>query len=565
MFLTREGDRAKAEVRALQQSHAVLRLSPDGTIVGANDTFLDATGHALSELVGQPHRVLLHPGDAGGAEVAALWRDLAGGTHRSGPMRCVKKGGDDVWLHATFTPVRRADGTVDQIVKHATDITDQMVVSAGDRRALDAIDRVQAIVTLDPNGTILSANDNYLTLLGYRREEVVGQHHRMVMRPEDAAARSYTQFWERLRAGKAEVGAFRRRAKDGADIWVRASYNPILDEAGRLVKILKLAIDVTAETRLALEAKSRLDAVGRRQAVIEFDPSGTILDANENFLTAMGYRHDEVVGRHHRIFVAETYAQSPQYQAFWQQLRSGTLDSGIYERRRKDGAAIWIQASYNPLFDIDGKIYKIVKYAVDMTALMATMDLADDTGSSVESAATAVGDLSASVSAISDSMARCAAATGGILQTVGQSSAYAEQLTESTAAMQDIIDLIDGIAGQVNMLALNATIEAARAGEAGKGFAVVAAEVKNLASQTTEATKRVIEEIARVQDVSQSVSQGVQAINEAATTVDQNVSASAGALQEQASATTEISANTQSTATLVRKMVTQVRGHLEGA
>ena len=232
---------------------------------------------------------------------------------------------------------------------------------------LAAISRSQAIIEFTPDGQILAANENFLKTMGYDLPEIVGRHHRMFVAPEEAASGAYADFWSSLKIGTFHSREFKRIAKDGREVWIQASYNPVLSRDGNVVKIVKSAADVTIQKLEAADSHGQMDAISRSQAVIEFKLDGTILKANDNFCTAIGYRPDEIVGRHHAMFVDSAYAQSQSYRDFWAKLSRGEFHSGEYQRVGKGGRTVWIQASYNPIFDMNGKPFKVVKYATDIT------------------------------------------------------------------------------------------------------------------------------------------------------------------------------------------------------
>lgn len=299
--------------------------------------------------------------------------------------------------------------------------------------------------------------------------------------------------------------------------------------------------------------------LSKSQAVIEFKPDGTILNANQNFLGAMGYSLEEVKGQHHRMFVESSYASSNEYTQFWKDLANGKFLATVFKRYRKDKSEIWIQASYNPIFDASGKVYKVVKYASDLSMIMEIAGIADDTTSRVQSIAAAIEQMSASVSEINKNMNMSKDATTEIVKQAGQSSTAAEQLNSTMKVMEDVVQLINNIAGQVNLLALNATIEAARAGEAGKGFAVVATEVKNLANQTTVATEEIAGQIQAIQEVASRVTASIQEISATANRVDEYVTGVASAIEEQGTVTREISANTNGMASSVGDIAQRIK------
>ncbi|NGP17899.1 PAS domain-containing protein [Devosia chinhatensis] len=231
------------------------------------------------------------------------------------------------------------------------------------------------MIEFSPDGTILHANANFLSVMGYEIDEIVGQHHRLFVDPAEVSLPAYRQFWEELAAGAFQSGEFRRLGKDGSEVWIQASYNPVFGQDGKPVRIVKLASNITAQKLAAADAASRLEAISRSQAVIEFSTSGEILCANENFCSAMGYRADEILGQHHRIFVQSEEAASPDYRSFWAALGRGEFQAAEYRRVGKGGREVWIQATYNPIFDAKGRVFKIVKYATDITARKMAVNL----------------------------------------------------------------------------------------------------------------------------------------------------------------------------------------------
>ena len=232
---------------------------------------------------------------------------------------------------------------------------------------VDALHKVQAVIEFDLAGNILTANANFFGALGYTLPEIVGRHHRMFVDEDYAASAAYRDFWTRLARGEFDEGQYRRIGKGGREVWIQASYNPVFDPQGKPYKVIKFATDITRQTLQAADYAGQLAAINKSQAVIEFDLTGTILSANQNFLDAMGYRSEEVQGRHHSMFADATYRDSPEYRAFWEKLGRGEYDAGQYLRHGKGGREIWIQASYNPIFDASGHPVKVVKYATDVT------------------------------------------------------------------------------------------------------------------------------------------------------------------------------------------------------
>lgn len=236
------------------------------------------------------------------------------------------------------------------------------------RAVNEALNRVQAVIEFDLKGKILHANDNFLNAMGYTLEDIRGQHHRIFCEPAYAASAQYKKFWENLAKGVLDRGEYKRIGGDGREVWINASYNPVFDENGKPYKVVKFATDVTASRQQKAEFEGKVNAIDKAQAMIEFDLAGHVLHANDNFLKAIGYELEEIQGRHHRLFCEDSYTSSPAYADFWAKLNRGEFDAGRYMRLGKGGRVIWIQATYNPIYDGNGRLHKVVKFATDVTA-----------------------------------------------------------------------------------------------------------------------------------------------------------------------------------------------------
>ncbi|WP_308417201.1 methyl-accepting chemotaxis protein [Amantichitinum ursilacus] len=360
---------------------------------------------------------------------------------------------------------------------------------------LDAINRSMAVIEFNLDGVILDANSNFLQVVGYSLPELAGQHHRVLCEPAYANSPEYQQLWQRLRQGDFVSGKFRRVAKGGRSIWLEASYNPIRDEAGQVIKVVKFAQDVTAVTEEEHEYENKMKAMDRSMAVIEFAPDGTILAANRNFQNTVGYTEAELVGKHHRFLCEPEYTASAAYATFWRRLDNGEYISGLFERRGKQGKVIWLEASYNPMYDEDGKLYKIIKFATDVTAREASIRKDMQLVGTVRSLSSETENVSRDGGVV---IQKTFEEMGSIAASAKNAAGVIEALGTQTSRINSIVATIRAIADQTNLLALNAAIEAARAGEAGRGFAVVADEVRKLAERTTQSTAEVASMIASI-------------------------------------------------------------------
>lgn len=358
----------QGQLDAISKSQAVIEFNMDGIILTANDNFLAAMGYALNEIQGKHHSIFAEPQHAKSEEYRSFWANLNAGKFSSGEFKRLAKGGREVWIQASYNPIFDLNGKPFKVVKYASDITQQKLQSANYEGQLQAISKSQAVIEFNMDGTIITANENFLNAMGYNLDEVKGQHHSMFAETEYANSHEYRDFWQKLNQGLFDSGEYKRVAKGGREIWIQATYNPIVDASGRPIKVVKFATDITEQKQESANFEGQLEAINKSQAVIEFNLDGTIITANEKFLNTVGYSLKEVQGAHHRMFAEPEYAQSSEYVEFWQKLNQGLYDTGEYKRIAKGGSEIWIQASYNPILDSDGRPYKVVKYATDITA-----------------------------------------------------------------------------------------------------------------------------------------------------------------------------------------------------
>jgi methyl-accepting chemotaxis protein len=432
------------------------------------------------------------------------------------------------------------------------------------------------------DGTITDANENFLKTLGYTLDEIKGRHHSMFVEPAYRDSAEYRQFWRDLNEGKYQAGEFKRIGKGGKVVWIHGSYNPILDLNGKPFKVVKFATNITGRKRSE-------DAISMVQAIIEFSLDGSVLTANENFLKAMGYTLEEVKGRHHSLFVDPTYRESAEYRQFWRDLNEGKFQAGDFKRIAKGGREVWLQAIYNPIFDADGKPFKVVKNASDITdrkkaeaALKVTIQAVNQNAQALASSseeltavsqqmssnseetatqsnvvaaaseqvsrnvatvATSAEEMSASAKEIAKNATEAAKVATEAVKVAADTNKTVSKLGESSIEIGKVIKVITSIAQQTNLLALNATIEAARAGEAGKGFAVVANEVKELAKQTATATEDISGKIEAIQNDTKAAVTAIDQIGKIINQINGIQNTIASAVEEQTATTNEIARN----------------------
>lgn len=406
---------------------------------------------------------------------------------------------------------------------------------------IKALSSSMAMIEFTPSGDILTANQNFLDTMQYDLNQIVGRHHSMFCPKELVASKEYKDVWRDLAAGKAIKGEFMRINSQGKKIWLAASYCPFVNSQGQVSKIVKIASDVTETVQTMHELNAQAKAVSRSMATIEFDPNGNILLANDNFLQTMGYSTTELEGQHHRIFCSKELSSSEEYRQFWLKLNNGEFLSGTFERVNKQGDKMWLEATYNPIFDTHGKLYKVMKFATDNTAFIEanrqTSEIAYESSMNTDRISQRGNKI------VNDAIQAMKHVTAG-LQTAASSI---DSLSSQSEQISKIVDTITAIADQTNLLALNAAIEAARAGEQGRGFAVVADEVRQLAGRTSKSTAEIDGVVKKNNQLASAAVKSMQEI------VDRSQEGMA-LIQQTGEAITEISVSTKEMVNIVSQL-----------
>lgn len=464
---------------AANSAMAVIWFEPDGTVIDANENFCAVMGYEVEELRGAHHSMFMRDGEADRPSYKAFWEDLRAGKTATASFARKTKSGDTIWIEASYVPLLDRSGAVEKVVKLASEITEKANSAAESRSRLDALDRALARIEFTPDGTILDANENFLAATGYDLGDIRGQHHRMFMDSSEAGLPDYAEFWNDLSKGKRKSGVYRRYGKGHRKVWLRATYDPILDADGNVASVVKYATDITQTKVLNIDRAGQIEALNRSQAIIRFEPDGTIISANENFLAALGYSADEIKGQHHHIFISAEEAASDGYAHFWDELAAGTFKAGEFRRIDKAGQDVWIQASYNPILDEDGKVYQVVKFATDITATKtAILDFKDKT------TALSNGDLTVKITAdvppeFEDLKQAFNSSLTALSQVIGGISVRADTIMSEVAQ----------IAGATADLSQRTERQASTLEETATALDQMAASIRNAAESTTEAAR----------------------------------------------------------------------------
>jgi methyl-accepting chemotaxis protein len=569
-------DELRGQIAALSKSQAMIEFHPDGTVLSANENFLRLFGYTLEELVGTNHRELVEPSYRNSAEYEVFWRTLCSGAFEAGRFKRFGKGGSEIWIRANYNPIMNAEGTVLRIVTYAADIRPQILREADLDGQISAISKAQAVIEFELDGTIRTANENFLRMVGYSLAEIKGQMHDLFVVPDQRQSAEYRAFWDKLRGGEYDAGQYKRTGKDGREIWIQATYNPITDSHGKPFKIIEYATDITSQVTLSLQLRN---AVQQTQAAVKLAVQGDLtarlpLEGKTGLLEALCRGVNELLSTVGGL-VADINAVVDRAQR--QDLTARIDLAG------KTGAFEKLSTGINLLIDQMMTVVQTIRSAADKVTA-GTQEIANGNtnlskrteaqAASLEETASSMEQMTATVRQTADNAAqanqlalaaRQQAEKGGVV--VNAAVASMAGINVASRKIADIIGVIDEIAFQTNLLALNAAVEAARAGEQGRGFAVVATEVRNLAGRSATAAKEIKalirDSVVKVEDGSRLVDESGKVLQEivaAVAKVTDIVAHIAAASREQSSgieqvnkAVLQMDSNTQQNAVLVEE------------
>ena len=392
----------QAEDEALNTSFGVVECSLDKKILECNDLFAQPLGYKQDELIGKPITDIVSPEVARSKEYQALWDALARGERQVTQIKRVSRNGNELWYQGTYAPIKTPEGKTFKVIIYSVDITEEKNRNANYEGQIQAIRKAQTVLEMDMNGVITDVNDVFCLTSGYQRSEIIGKNLTVLLNDKFRNSSELKEFWDRLKRGETVSGEFKLLGKGDKEFWISANYNPILDLNLKPFKVVKYGTEITQIKKERADNEGQLSSINRSIGKVEYDLDGLITKVNDIFCLQTGYSAGDLIGKHHDVLVTKTVITSSSYQDFWKKLNAGEFVSGIYETVGKDGKQVWLNASYNPILDENGKPYKVVHFAIDITQQKLTeSNLASavaETKDVIDSAK--LGDLSSRVSLI---------------------------------------------------------------------------------------------------------------------------------------------------------------------
>ncbi|MFK7843801.1 MAG: methyl-accepting chemotaxis protein [Rhodothermales bacterium] len=503
---------AEAQLESINRSQAVIEFDMNGNIRHANTLFLNTMGYGLEEIQGKNHSMFVKPEHAQSNEYREFWDKLRRGDFQSGEFNRVGRNGKDIWIQGSYNPQVDENGVPFKIVKYATDISEQLFQRADFEGQLQAIHKAEAVIEFNLDGSIITANDNFLNVMGYTLNELQGQHHRIFVDREYAQSQEYRAFWSELRDGQYQAGQYQRVGSAGNEVWIQASYNPITGVDGSLVKVVKYASDITAQVKaniyLEESVNSMLEVV---KAASHGDLSKSIEVRGDTPIDKMGE------GLHQ----------------FIENLKETII--------KIDESAHMLASASEELSAVSENMGDTATKTSSQANIVASS--AEEVSSNIQTVAAGAEEMTASIKSVASSADEASRVANEAVKAAEETNHTVSKLGESSTEIGKVIKVITSIAQQTNLLALNATIEAARAGEAGKGFAVVANEVKELAKQTAQATEEISQKIEAIQTDTEGAVKAISHISNIIGKINEYQGTIATAVEEQSSTTSEIARN----------------------